>query len=313
MYVPVGWGTVVTSEQVLRERPQIRHADTPVYDDLRTSAPLRGELIGRSSRGITAIHHLAFATDGDRAQSVMEDPDHDVLVVNLSGTGHAYRRDDRRWTARPLVAGDTSFLPRGWRNELDLPAMHSAVIIGLPRSVIDTALLEAGGQLPSAIWGQAQDRLATPLKQLVHELRAPAMPGELVLDCLIDSVVHLLCNPPGRMEAERLHMSPARLARVKTHIDAKLAEEISLAELAAVAGLSVFHFARVFKQATGKSPHSFVNDRRLARACMLLRTPSLPLAGIAKACGFASQAHFTAAFRRAMAVTPGRYRSIILD
>ncbi len=66
--------------------------------------------------------------------------------------------------------------------------------------------------------------------------------------------------------------------------------------LADEAGLSTFHFAKMFKASFGVPPHRYVTERRIARAKALLAEGRTSLAGIALACGFASQSHFTRRF-----------------
>lgn len=94
------------------------------------------------------------------------------------------------------------------------------------------------------------------------------------------------------------------------YIEENLAREIGLRELAAVAQLSPFHFSRVFKRATGITPHQLVAQRRLDRARQMLSDGNLSLSEIALACGFANQSHFSAVFSRALGMPPGRYRAL---
>ena len=103
-------------------------------------------------------------------------------------------------------------------------------------------------------------------------------------------------------------VTPARLRRVEEHIRADLARELSLKELARVAGLSTFHFARCFKQATGETPHALVTRLRVERAREMLTKSGLNVAAIAAELGFASASHFAKVFRRAMSISPAAYR-----
>ncbi len=100
----------------------------------------------------------------------------------------------------------------------------------------------------------------------------------------------------------------ARLRRVLDYISTHLAEEITVSNLAGVAGLSTFHFARMFTLAVGVSPNRYVSRMRLERAMAEITAGKLPLAKIAFDARFSSQASFTRAFRRATAMTPGEYR-----
>jgi AraC-like DNA-binding protein len=100
----------------------------------------------------------------------------------------------------------------------------------------------------------------------------------------------------------------ARLRRVLDYIAVHLADDVTVSDLAGVAGLSVFHFARMFTLAVGVSPHRYVSRMRLERAMAEIAEGKLPLSKIAFDARFSSQASFTRAFRRATEMTPGEYR-----
>ncbi len=117
---------------------------------------------------------------------------------------------------------------------------------------------------------------------------------------------------PRQGEAWVEQLSDARLRGVIDYIDASLASEISLGDLADVAGLSPNYFLSAFKKATGKTPHRFLTEKRVAKACELLRNPQLSIVNVALAVGFSSQSHFTTVFRRFMKTTPASYRAHIL-
>ena len=124
----------------------------------------------------------------------------------------------------------------------------------------------------------------------------------------------------GRALAARLlgrHLVPAspgrsmdrRFERVLAHVERHLDGPIRLEALAEEAGLSVFHFSRVFRARLGTTPQQHVRARRVARARRLLAGTDLALAEIAYACGFAHQSHFTALFRAHTGRTPGAFRA----
>jgi AraC family transcriptional regulator len=101
----------------------------------------------------------------------------------------------------------------------------------------------------------------------------------------------------------------ARLRRTLDHISANLDKEITLAQLAQVAGVSVFHFARTFTRTMGVSPSRYVSRMRLEKAMADIAVGKLSLAEIALKAGFSSQASFTRAFYRVTGLTPGEYRT----
>lgn len=100
---------------------------------------------------------------------------------------------------------------------------------------------------------------------------------------------------------------PCAVARAKELMDSRLAYPPSLHELAEAVNLSPFHFARVFRQATGLPPHAWLKQRRLSRARELLKSDCLPF-NVAFALGFSDQSHLNRQFKQAYGVTPGEYR-----
>lgn len=100
---------------------------------------------------------------------------------------------------------------------------------------------------------------------------------------------------------------PCAVARAKELMESCLADPPSLQDLASAVNLSPFHFARVFRQATGLPPHAWLKQRRLSRARELLKNDCLPF-NVAFALGFSDQSHLNRQFKQAYGVTPGEYR-----
>lgn len=105
-------------------------------------------------------------------------------------------------------------------------------------------------------------------------------------------------------------LDPHRLERVMALIDARLADSISLGDLAAEACLSMYHFARLFHRATGTPPHRYLIERRVQAAQEMLSVRHASLADIAFGTGFSSQANFSRVFRKITGLTPGQYRDL---
>jgi AraC family transcriptional regulator len=102
---------------------------------------------------------------------------------------------------------------------------------------------------------------------------------------------------------------PARiLSRIRDRIEAELDKKLSLGSLAKESGYSRAHFLRMFRTATGLTPHQYVLERRLGAAQQLLRESRMLLADIALRCGFCSQTHMSDVFRKRLGVTPLEYR-----
>jgi AraC family transcriptional regulator len=99
-----------------------------------------------------------------------------------------------------------------------------------------------------------------------------------------------------------------RLMRVLRYIGTNIGEPITLANLAATAGLSRMYFAKQFRTTTGIRPHDFVLRKRIERAQQLLAATSDPLVDIALNVGFQTQAHFTTVFKNVVGSTPYQWR-----
>jgi transcriptional regulator of acetoin/glycerol metabolism len=103
-------------------------------------------------------------------------------------------------------------------------------------------------------------------------------------------------------------LPPGAMRRVREHMEMHLSESMDLVELAAIAGLSVYHFARAFKQSAGVTPHHYLVRRRVERAQEMLARSEIPLSKIALAAGFSDQSHLARHFRQMLGMTPGQFR-----
>jgi AraC-like DNA-binding protein len=99
--------------------------------------------------------------------------------------------------------------------------------------------------------------------------------------------------------------------KVSDYIEDHLDEEISLQELADIAQLSRYHFARAFRQSFGAPPHRYHMGRRMERAKTLLEVPARSVTEVGMMLGFAETSSFTTSFRRAVGLTPSDYRRSI--
>jgi transcriptional regulator GlxA family with amidase domain len=102
------------------------------------------------------------------------------------------------------------------------------------------------------------------------------------------------------------------LKRVQQYLNAHLEEALSLANLAAVAGLSRMHFAKQFRTSTGYRPHEYLLYQRIESAkSMLLSGTDVPLAEVALSMGFQGQSHFSTVFKRLTGQSPARWRRVM--
>jgi AraC-like DNA-binding protein len=151
--------------------------------------------------------------------------------------------------------------------------------------------------------GRVQSPGTDPLKHSKPAVETSSLP--LAARLVHSHLETELIQPPIR---SRHRLDDARLRRVLAYIEEQLAEDITVADLANVACLSIFHFTRAFAAAMGVPPHRYVSRRRLESAKVMLATGRASLGEIAYHCRFSSQSSFTRAFRRAIGMTPGEYR-----
>jgi len=123
---------------------------------------------------------------------------------------------------------------------------------------------------------------------------------------LMGQLIRSYVKPSGAGGPLKGGLSRRQFNRVRDYIYANFGEALNLDLLAATAGLSRFHFARMFKVSTGLTPHQYVNKVRVQRGRELLEQ-GRSQAEVAGLCGFAHQSHFAAHFKRHFGVTPGLY------
>ena len=156
--------------------------------------------------------------------------------------------------------------------------------------------------------------LVTRLAQMLETARANAdthydVTKRLVAEASSLLELHLARNTQSGPR-QQAHGGLARwqIDRVRTFIDAHLAECIRVSDLSALARSSPSYFSGAFKRTFGASPHAYLMTRRISMAVELMLSSDAPLSEIAIDCGFADQAHFSRQFRRTMGETPSTWR-----
>ena len=216
-----------------------------------------------------------------------------------------------------MAAGGFSVQPArqacGFRASHPHTILSTAIDAGRLMAHLDEAGVRADPFGP--LYGQTE-----PLPEVVRLMRrvwsateAQGPSANLLVDGLFAQALALILRAcdPARAMAPPPVLADRRLARVVDYVEAHLERSLTTDELARVAHVSLFHFSRAFKAAAGLSPHAYVTARRVERARRMLAGP-LPLAEIAFACGFASQSHFGAVFRRHTGLTPGAWRAEVV-
>ncbi len=130
-----------------------------------------------------------------------------------------------------------------------------------------------------------------------YELRKLLISGNLSEDLLLETHLFAMLNVVEQVQTgahevppSSTSMTPTRLQRIEDYVEARLGETISIDDLAQCVDLSAGFFNRAFKAATGKTPHDYVVERRVARARLHLSSSRDSLSHIALACGFSSHA-----------------------
>lgn len=147
---------------------------------------------------------------------------------------------------------------------------------------------------------------------ILTELRQETSAGRLLVESSALALTARLVQSHGHESLNSLFNGedkacPTRIARVVDYIRSNLEGDLTMDELAGVACLSSFHFARMFKQVTGKTPHHYVSNQRLGRAKSLLLDGGVSFAEIALRSGFSTQASFNRSFRQAEGCSPSQY------
>jgi len=144
------------------------------------------------------------------------------------------------------------------------------------------------------------------LSARLADTRAEALRAEALMGAFLGA---LLARHGERPPSGAVPARAATLARVKDYIRTYYASDITVEDLAAVAGLSRAHLTRAFTGAYHVPPHVYLNAVRIARAQDLIRA-GMPLAAVALECGFADQSHLTRRFKGSVGATPSAWEKM---
>jgi AraC-like DNA-binding protein len=191
-------------------------------------------------------------------------------------------------------------------------ALECAVRAGFVR---DDALLRFRHR-----FARSDEKLFRLARSLTDELNAAQKGRELMLASLVEQLtIHILrqhahFRRDASFELSRVGLVDRRIRRAVELMHNALERDLSLEEIAAAAYLSPFHFARLFKKATGATPHAYLAALRLARAQRLLAETDLSITEISGRVGYQSASHFAKSFHQATGLTPREFRrSLIKD
>jgi AraC family transcriptional regulator len=226
----------------------------------------------------------------------------------------------RWWSARPTT-GSIWLKPIGGRYDEahirspKVQVIHLSIPNGVFARLMDDYNLPPVPARSIRYSCAAQDEVINQIGlSVLSEMMSPTAAGRMLVETssllLAARLAHshsetgLIRSPIGSVHG----LDGGRLRRVLGYIEEHLAEDITVADLANVACLSIFHFTRAFAATTGVPPHRYVSRRRLETAKAMIATGRASLSEIALECRFSSQSSFTRAFQRAMGMTPAEYR-----
>lgn len=231
------------------------------------------------------------------------------------GAAESDRRRDHRW--RPSSIG---YLPPDIRVDVSILRPSRATYVNIPERIFREAAFETidadaldyrwlTNIEDPAIYGMI--KTLEQLHQASDITEWPLMTESIGTAMAIRSMQLLGARPRPRSEPYPEGLSTQKLQLVQQYIDDNISQPMTLSELAGVATLSTFHFARAFTKSMNISPVRYVWRRRIERAQHLLKRTGATLTEVALDCGFSSQSHFTTLFRKALGVTPSAWRAAV--
>lgn len=195
----------------------------------------------------------------------------------------------------------------------DPPARYAAVFVA-PRLLRAAAAAYAPARLPPlrGLRFEGAPEIVAGVREMMVEA-AGRLPGHAaLLDATgLRLVHHLLRALLGVDRGTARLPERAAIRRAVEVAEARLADPLSVADLARAAGLSPFHFSREFKREVGASPRAWLARTRLERAKRLLAADDRGVTDVALECGFCSASHLATAFTRAFRLAPSRYRAML--
>ncbi|WP_394825811.1 helix-turn-helix domain-containing protein [Pendulispora albinea] len=240
--------------------------------------------------------------------------DHHVLDLHLGQPVHVTCRLDSRERKGIQGQGHFTVVPAGAAHRWTFAQPARALLIRLTpslfRATADAMGLSSRGA-DLAAWFHVRDPQIERIGWMLQAEHHDAYPGgRLFTDSLASALAARMLGLQLQQGASGSKSGRAlpkwRLRNVLDYIEAHLDEDLTLAELAAVAGFSLSHFKSLFRRAVGMPVHRFVLERRVERARTLLLEGRSSLVEIALEAGFAHPSHMARCMRRVLGVSPSQ-------
>jgi len=238
-----------------------------------------------------------------------------VIMTYPAGSQALERRTGKTAAISTARPGVVTIIPAGSTSRWDIHRPMHVVQLYLPQRTLLRIADEAHATNPGDLLERTGHPDAITSRLLLSA--ADSLEGSARLDTLFRQqltdllATRLLAAHAGVAAAPQPiigGLAPAVLRRAIERLRSDSDADVSLAALAADAGLSRFHFCRSFKESTGLSPHAWLRQHRLEQAMNMLRESDEPVVSIAAALGYASQTAFAAAFKKLTGETPSDWR-----
>ncbi|WP_416233411.1 helix-turn-helix domain-containing protein [Anabaena sp. UHCC 0399] len=255
-------------------------------------------------------------------QPIHETPEHIIQqhVISISlrpQVIQAERIFNGHFQQENIVNGDVAIIPAHINHISRWQSAAEFIIISLEPAFLRRIAIEIGDWQEFEI----KPRFAAPDPLIHHiglalksELESQSNGSRVYIESLTNTLcVHLLkhycaANKTSLHYSRDKGLSGWKLRQAIAYINDNLNQDLTLAEIAAVVDMSMYHFSRLFKQSTGFAPHQYVMNCRIERSKKLLAQSNQSIEKICQQVGFQSQSHFTNVFRRLIGITPRTYR-----
>ena len=237
------------------------------------------------------------------------------LMVKLNPASRARRVLDGIACQEAQQRGSTAYVPNGCSHRVQYDGqLGSLHLMTLQPALVESVALELNIpriNIPPH-YANAKNDFILNSTELIHaELQQGNPHGHIFAETFARTLaVHLLTgfSRSAPTDAGKLSISQAKIKRIHEYIQENMVDPIALADLANQAGLSEYHFCRVFKKATQLSPYQYLLRQRIQQACTHLERDRLSVQEIAFACGFGDAVQFSRHFRKIIGMTPTAYR-----